>query len=1199
MFYIALVALYHYMTTNDISTNIYYSIHRQLKIRKMLKYLKNWRSKLAKLQYSTLHYLFQPNTNNTRQWYVKCPSRTTEITRRAYGHHKWKRAMLARQRLLNQKATIWQTLAYKATNKRRKDPKDDLSFDSDSYQIMVDNGASYSISNNLDDFIEPPTKIGPKIKGFAGSQTRSLIGTVQWHITDDEGTTHSIILPNTSYVPTADIRMLSPQHWAQVTNDLRGTMCVTYGDCFLLKWDKKRFRKTIPISPSTTRNVGIMRSACGNNFHQSLCNQFEADSPTLAFSSTIDFNTDAATAPDTNITESMQQNIRSANHCEESTQHPLLITFKDELDKLEKHPTFNDNNQEYMHWHYRLNHASFQTMLNMAKSKLLPQEITSILKRMERHKQKPPLCSDCICSKMCRKQWKQKPEKIKPPNPRARLLPGDVVSVDQLVSSTPGLIACLHGGQPTHERYLGSTVFVDQASDFCYIFHHTALNSDQTVKAKQAFETEARRHGVTIKHYHADNGLFRTKLFMTDIEKKGQTISFAGVGAHHQNGIAEKRIGDLQRRATTLLLHAQRRWPDAINTHLWPYAIRCANETRNTCPTKTSDLSPLNQFCQSDKRPSYRHQHHFGCPVYVLNKGIQDGKKARKWTDRTRIGINLGPSPRHASSVALILNLNTGLVSPQFHCQYDDLFESTTGSQARSMPRSLWQVKCGFSSTPITEDEGDQTRSIGQSEPTEITTNITLEDELSALSLQDDTPSPQQPYITRSGRTSKPPDRLAFKALLEPYDYLEDETFQDKHPLAFKAKSDPDSMYYHQAMKQPDKEKFLEAIEKELDGHFKEKNYELFPRDKLPKDALVLPHVWQLRRKRVTKTGEISKWKARVCIDGSKQKQGIHYEETYAPVVSWGATRFFLTLATTNNWTTRQLDFVMAFTQADVERDLYMELPKNFTMPGTKITYADKDKYVLKLRKNLYGQKQAGKVWYDHLKERLTKLGFTQSKFDECVFYYGKTIFLVYTDDTILLGPDKEEIEKIVKILSKNFKVEDQGTLSDYLGVNIERRRDGKLEMTQPTLTLSILKDVGLWENGKKNQATSRATPAYSTTILTSDEGGEDFNDKEFNYRQVIGKLLYLEKSTRPDIACAVHQCARYCTAPKVSHAQAVKRICRYLLGTKDKGLILDPKEDSFDCWVDASHASEWSSSTAMDDPNTATSRMGYTICYA
>jgi hypothetical protein len=73
------------------------------------------------------------------------------------------------------------------------------------------------------------------------------------------------------------------------------------------------------------------------------------------------------------------------------------------------------------------------------------------------------------------------------------------------------------------------------------------------------------------------------------------------------------------------------------------------------------------------------------------------------------------------------------------------------------------------------------------------------------------------------------------------------------------------------------------------------------------------------------------------------------------------------------------------------------------------------------------------------------------------VFYYGNTIFLVYTNDTILVGPDEKEIENIVKTLSKTFKVEDQGDLSDYLGVNIERRKDGKIEMTQPTLTLSIL----------------------------------------------------------------------------------------------------------------------------------------------
>ena len=343
-------------------------------------------------------------------------------------------------------------------------------------------------------------------------------------------------------------------------------------------------------------------------------------------------------------------------------------------------------------------------------------ELGEIPKRLA--KVVPPKCAGCIFGAMTKVAWKGKEDQR---HIFIATKPGECVSVDQMISTQVGFIAQLKG-KLTRDRYKAATIFVDHYSRLRFVHLMRDLTSEETINAKLAFEQYARDHGVTIKHYHADNGLFRTKPFEQDIEKKGQTLTFAGVGAHHQNGIAEKRIGDLQRRATTLLLLAQRRWPDAINTHLWPYAIRCANETRNTCPTKTSALSPLNRFCQSDRKPSYRHQHHFGCPVYVLNKDIQDGKKARKWIDRTRIGINLGPSPRHASSVALILNLKTGLVSPQFHCQYDDLFESTTGTQARHMPQSLWQQKCGFSLNHSSEDEGD---TASRSEPTEVTTNIT------------------------------------------------------------------------------------------------------------------------------------------------------------------------------------------------------------------------------------------------------------------------------------------------------------------------------------------------------------------------------------------------------------------------------------------------------------------------------------------
>jgi hypothetical protein len=489
------------------------------------------------------------------------------------------------------------------------------------------------------------------------------------------------------------------------------------------------------------------------------------------------------------------------------------------------------------------------------------------------------------------------------------------------------------------------------------------MSSEETVRAKESFERYAKSYGVNIKHYHADNGRFKDKAFMKSIEDSGQTISFSGVGAHHQNGIAEKRIGDLQRRATTLLLHVQRRWPDAITTHLWPYALRAANDSRNNTPTAKSNEYPMSRFCRTARVPKLRRQHHFGCPVYVLSKDMQDGKKARKWEDRTRVGINLGHSPRHAHSVSLILNIKTGLASPQFHCMYDDLFETTTGTQSRSIPKAQWHYKAG-----LIANEGDQDT---PEEDQEENSEGDREDEGGPLVEQQDISRGQ--YITRSGRVSKAPERLGmttYESILEPYDYEEWDEWCEKDLFAFKAheqvsmkaSTDPDTMYYHQAMREPDKEMFKEAIRKECEDHFRESNYKLVSIDQVPKDANLLSSVWQMKRKRKPSTGEISKYKARMNVDGSKMIKGVHYEETYAPVVAWATIRFFLTLAVINNWHTRQLDFLLAFTQADIERDLYMKLPAGFIIPGKTLSDEDRKKYVLKLEKNLYGQKQAGRV---------------------------------------------------------------------------------------------------------------------------------------------------------------------------------------------------------------------------------------------
>ena len=130
-----------------------------------------------------------------------------------------------------------------------------------------------------------------------------------------------------------------------------------------------------------------------------------------------------------------------------------------------------------------------------------------------------------------------------------------------------------------------------------------------------------------------------------------------------------------------------------------------------------------------------------------------------------------------------------------------------------------------------------------------------------------------------------------------------------------------------------------------------------------------------MKRKRDIKTRKVKKWKARLNIDGSKMKKGLHYDQTYAPVCTWNAIRLLLTLVTVNNWHSRQLNYVLAYPQAPVEKELYMEIPKGFHVEGGDTKY-----YVLKIHRNIYGQKQSGRVWNQYLVNKLTKeLGFKQS----------------------------------------------------------------------------------------------------------------------------------------------------------------------------------------------------------------------------
>lgn len=1143
------------------------------------------------------------------------------------------------------------------TSTFRKPP----TFDADSFQILYDPGASFCISNDKAQFIGPLKKVRTMAKGI-GNAMCTHVGTVRWNWDDDHGVSHSFDIPNTFYCPASPFCLLSPQHLARERNDHSPYSNGTGGgevhhNQTSLFWDQRRYQRTIPIT-SETSNVGFITSSPGFKTSASLLTVCCVTLPPepVCLPATLIPDDDSTTGNDGDSIPHSQPASTSSEAAElfrlpqdlhrpspvQGRSPTIPLTFMNEGDEgitipqqteipvliEDEELELEDASQEMLRLHYKFNHVSCQKLQKMAANGDLPKRLATC---------RLPKCTACLYAKSTKLPWRGK----SPANRgklRTATQPCEVVSVDQIESSVPGLIAQLRGFI-TKQRYQVVTVFTDHFTNLSYVHVQRSTSVPDTLAAKQAFELFAKSYGHTVGHYHFDNGAFAFPSFRKACEVAGQTFTYSAVNAHFQNGKSEKRNRDLQDAARTMLVHANHRWPEAINANLWPYAIRMANFIHQVTPDK-SGVSPLDRFTQSEVKTNLKHLHHFGCPAYVHS--VEDGKKGSKWSERARCGIYLGPSPHHARNVSLVLSLETGLVSPQFHVVHDDLFETVrkgkafTKSLAGFMPqKSNWQSKCYFTKeskpNPIKKSEGvpppsqgtKLTLSTPSREPSFIPTNISPSEPPSIHPPAAQEPSsgdnpaqtdhpvppsgpptvlqPSSGVQTRSGRTVNPPVRfqdyvITMPAIegevLHPQDPDWDIEHRLSDPIAFAASSDPDTLYLHEAMREEDWPKFQDSMLEEIRAHEENGHWELLPASDVPEGTKILGAVWSMKRKRRIATREVYKHKSRITVDGSQQVQDENFWDTYSPVVSWFSIRTFLIISLIRGWHRRQIDFILAYPQADVECDMYMEIPRGFEYQGSRKSH------VLKLIKNLYGSRQGGLVWNRFIHQGLMERGYNQSQIDKCVYFKGSTVFLLYVDDGIFMGPDSEEITALIaslkgdELYNTKYNITDEGDVDDYLGVKFSVREDGRIELTQPHLIQSILDDLGL-----KEESTKKETPGRATIILDKDEEGEDFAEG-WKYRTVIGKLNFLEKSSRPDITTQVHQCARFSSCPKKSHGEAVKHIGRYLLATKERGIIFDPKDDSFECWADASFCGEWQRHRATSDPSTARSRIGYVVKY-
>ncbi len=344
-------------------------------------------------------------------------------------------------------------------------------------------------------------------------------------------------------------------------------------------------------------------------------------------------------AENNNVTR-QTSNLLSEKEREEEKQRtrigPLSFDVNPKLEEDEHVYLAAVNDQaKLMRWHYRLGHLALSKLKQLTLNGEIPRRLAKV---------KPPACMGCLFGAMTKVPWKGR-------EPSSKVFvatkAGQSGSVDQMISTQVGFIAQLKG-TITKKCYTAATIFIDHCSRLKYIHLMTKLTSEETIEAKQAFEHFAKQHGVRTLHYHCNNRQFADNAFKNSCSAKGQHLTFCGVNAHFQNGIAKKAIRDLQESAQKQLHHAHQRWPAAIHLTLWPYALRSDVHLHNTLPVLEDGTSRLECFSSIRVGSEMKHNHAFGCPVFALENDLAARSPILHWSPRARLGVNLGSSPSHA-----------------------------------------------------------------------------------------------------------------------------------------------------------------------------------------------------------------------------------------------------------------------------------------------------------------------------------------------------------------------------------------------------------------------------------------------------------------------------------------------------------------------------------------------------------------------
>lgn len=674
-------------------------------------------------------------------------------------------------------------------------------------------------------------------------------------------------------------------------------------------------------------------------------------------------------------------------------------------------------------------------------------------------------------------------------------------------------------------RYFATFIDLYTRRNFVYFLKNKSDIFECFRKFKAMVENQT---GKRLKIFRSDNGTeYLSNQFKQYLEENGIEHQLTVQYTPQQNGIAERANRTLVEMARCLLMSS------GLPDYLWPEAINTAVYLRNRSATSAlDDITPYEKWFS--KKPSVKHLKIFGCKAVMLDKKPGRSKLKPKGLDCYMVGYS-------SESKAYRVYIPDQRVVTKTR----DIRFLENSTKADSVEIEIYEeVPRNEEEVPRNEEEeveSDDEENFEDAEDTEI---IVVSDE-----------SPPKvnkggrPKIIRTGKRGRP------RKVSSSVNFIESESQNyEENPKTVK-----------EALEGNSSRKWIASMREEFNNLLKNKTWELV---ELPKNRKALKAKWVFNIKR-DKNGAVERYKSRLVAKGCSQKAGIDYKETFSPVVRYSSIRILLALAAELKLEIHQMDVVSAYLNGELKDEIYMEQPEQFIDP-------DSPHKVCKLKKGLYGLKQAGREWNQKLDSVLKQLGFIQSKQEVCIYILKRkngefVILAVFVDDMLLFGSNLSIINEIKHKISLELEVVDKGPAEYFLGMEIQvNKSTGEVSIQQKQFIQSLLEDYRM-ENCRKTSTPLDPGQKFEKCDNCSEKNCEKIDPKK--YQSLIGSLLYLSISTRPDISYAVNKLSQFNVNPHSEHWSAAKHILRYLSSTRNMKLTYRKTTKKLEGYADADWA--------------------------